>query len=685
MTVYALLVGIDAYQADVPRLRGAVSDITHVAQFLDVHVGGKDLRCKTLLNGQATRAAVIEAFRTHLTQAGPEDAALFWFSGHGSQMPAEESRFLRSEPSRFLQTLVCADSRQGDVPDLLDKEINILISAITASGAHMTAVFDCCHSDGASRWPETLWVRRTEPARRMPSPDLLIPELAAFRGPGKDDHVSLAACQSHQIAYEIPVGDGHRGVFSLMLLKHLGERSLSYHEVLARTRCLVEAERPDQWPTLTPVLGPLADQAFLGGQAAPAETALTMRYMADGWYVNAGTCHGLEAGTPEDPTLLGLDDDDRLRQVRVLKVAPDRSRVEPVGWQPADLGRHYPVVVTRIPIPTATLLLDRETGDPAEQRTLALVADALASAGPYGGPSPHVRMLAPGDVRKLPELRVAAAAPGLAVIRNSDADPVDAPQPCQSPEDALKLVRRVEHIASWRRMLTLDNPRTRLAGAVAIDVVPARSWEDYDPMDRPPMAADGSGTVHFAYRRERGEWVPPDGAFVRLRNLTTRRLYCVLLDMTGRFRMHPHMFPGGWIAPGTAYVQDGRRIDFTLPPDQRPAPGANVVDWMKVLVSETRIDSSLFVLPHLGEPLPDEEAFRRSKAKAAKAAKKSPGVQSVIDGLGFTAMERGAEDRALEDRVLPGRDAIVTAPTAGDWTTAVLKVVTSVPDEERPD
>lgn len=676
MAVHALLVGIDTYQGDVRDLRGAVNDIKHVEKFLEVHIPKGELHPRVLLNDQATRAAVIEGFRTHLTQAGPQDAALFWFSGHGSQMPAAGTRFSRSEPSGFLQTLVCADSRLDGVPDLLDKEISILISAIAASGAHMTAVFDCCHSDGASRWPPPgVRIRRARPARQIPSPEMLIPELAEFRSPGKDDHVSLSACQSHQYAYEIPVADGHRGVFSLMLLRHLGQRGLSYHELLARTRCLVEAERPNQWPTMRPVLGPLVDRAFLGAHAAPPATALTMRYMTDGWYVDAGACHGLEAGTPEDPMLLGLHDDDLRRQVRVARVAPDRSRVEPLGWQPADTTRHYPVVVTRIPMPTATVLLDCEADahapTPADGRTLRLVADALASAGQDGGPSPHLGVLDADGPAALPELRVAAVAPGRAVIRDSDGRPIDTPQPCQNPEEALDLVRRLEHIARWRQMLTLDNPRTRLAGAVGIDVVEAWPGEEFDPLDRAPMPMDGSATVNLSYQWVDGEWVPPQGIFVRLRNQTRRRLFCVLLFMSDRFQMDPQLFPGAWIRREPADVQDGEVIHLGLQADTTPVPGARVVDWLKLLVSETEIDSPLFVLPRLGEPLTEEETARMGKSRAAMSGGKGPGFQGVIDRLGFTAMERRRE-----------RDAGVAA-RAADWTTAVVKVITSVPDEER--
>jgi hypothetical protein len=228
-------------------------------------------------------------------------------------------------------------------------------------------------------------------------------------------------------------------------------------------------------------------------------------------------------------------------------------------------------------------------------------------------------------------------------------------------------------------MLTLDNPRTRLAGAIAIDVVPARPGEAYDPIHRAPLAADGSGTIHRAYQRAGDEWVPPDGVFIRLRNLTRRQLYCVLLDMTDQFRMTPQLFEGDWIAPETAYVRGGERIDFHLPPSQKPVPGAKVIDWLKVLVAETPIDSPQFVLPHLGQPLPIKEVTRRS------AAKHGTGVQSVIDRLGFTAMERGTERHAKNDDLADHRDAIIPVRVAGDWTTAVVKIVTSVPDEEKPE
>ena len=249
MAVHALLVGIDAYQDPIPPLRGAVRDVRRAAEFLRVRVPAGELFPLVLTDAEATRAAVVDGLRSHLAAAGPQDTALFWFSGHGSRMPVP--RWLAvTEPTGFLQTLVCADSRSRGAPDLLDKEIRILLSRIADRGTHVVAVLDCCHSDGASREggpgavdtsssapadapvsvPSALGIRSAPPQKAAPPAHLLLPELASLAGRpvhrvlGKpDNHISLAACRSFEAAYEVPADGGHRGVFSLMLLRRLAE------------------------------------------------------------------------------------------------------------------------------------------------------------------------------------------------------------------------------------------------------------------------------------------------------------------------------------------------------------------------------------------------------------------------------------------------------------------------------
>jgi uncharacterized caspase-like protein len=160
-TVYGLLVGIDDYPAPVPPLRGCVNDITAVEQLLRERLAAdQKLDTKVLKNAEATRQAVIDGFM-HLRNAGPDDVALFYYSGHGSQerTPPE---FWYLEPDRLDETLVCYDSRLADNYDLADKELAKLIAAVAARGAHVLVILDSCHSGSGTRTTASAGVRRVQ-------------------------------------------------------------------------------------------------------------------------------------------------------------------------------------------------------------------------------------------------------------------------------------------------------------------------------------------------------------------------------------------------------------------------------------------------------------------------------------------------------------------------------------------
>ena len=99
-SVYALVVGIDAYHDGIRPLRGCGNDLDLVVRYLNTQVAPQaKLHPRTLRDGQATRQAVIDGFRDHLGHAGPGDTALFWFSGHGSQAPVPPG-LAHTEPAR---------------------------------------------------------------------------------------------------------------------------------------------------------------------------------------------------------------------------------------------------------------------------------------------------------------------------------------------------------------------------------------------------------------------------------------------------------------------------------------------------------------------------------------------------------------------------------------------------------
>src|SRR5580765_799111 len=141
--LYALLVGIDTYAApDLGTLSGCANDVEDALALLDSRATPGTRLCPLVLrDAEATRAAVVDGLRTHLGRAGRDDTALFWFSGHGSQAPVPEWAWFE-ESTGTLQTLVCADSRVGGVPDLWDKELSALLDIVARRAGHVAVVLD---------------------------------------------------------------------------------------------------------------------------------------------------------------------------------------------------------------------------------------------------------------------------------------------------------------------------------------------------------------------------------------------------------------------------------------------------------------------------------------------------------------------------------------------------------------
>jgi hypothetical protein len=85
--LYALLVAIDTYPEGIRSLAGCVNDAGALEDLLKTRFAEQSAHLLRLNNEQATRDATIQSFRQHLGQAGADDIALFYYAGHGSQVP----------------------------------------------------------------------------------------------------------------------------------------------------------------------------------------------------------------------------------------------------------------------------------------------------------------------------------------------------------------------------------------------------------------------------------------------------------------------------------------------------------------------------------------------------------------------------------------------------------------------
>ena len=298
--IYALLVAIDAYPAGIPALNGCINDADAVEQLLRTRFSDASLHLLRLNNADAKRQQIIDAFQSHFKPAAADDIGLFFYAGHGSQVPTG-GLFAAIEPSGMNSSIVCYDSRVLGAPDLVDKDMGVLISEVTAKGVHLTTIFDSCHSGSMDRGmpPEDRHdaaappdpsiaafapkasVRRIAPRQdaqdikdylRDPADmerairDIAAPPqghapgsltLASAAGYIPDQcgrHILMAACETDESAneyYDIAANKLH-GAFTFFLAQTLqnAKDAMSYRELMHLVRASMTGRVADQTPKL---------------------------------------------------------------------------------------------------------------------------------------------------------------------------------------------------------------------------------------------------------------------------------------------------------------------------------------------------------------------------------------------------------------------------------------------------
>ncbi|CAN5347059.1 hypothetical protein BH11PSE2_BH11PSE2_10490 [soil metagenome] len=158
----------------------------------------------TLVDGCATRQAIIAAWTSLVANSSPGDTLLFYYSGHGSHTAsgAEE------EGGQPISTIVPTDARgangKGDITGL---QMAMLIRAATDRGRNVVTIFDSCESGGATRDVARpgLGSARDIPPPPISAPPPHDPDLTALGAipigpPGYRVH--LAAARREEVARE---------------------------------------------------------------------------------------------------------------------------------------------------------------------------------------------------------------------------------------------------------------------------------------------------------------------------------------------------------------------------------------------------------------------------------------------------------------------------------------------------
>ncbi|KOR32592.1 hypothetical protein TI05_06300 [Achromatium sp. WMS3] len=144
----ALLIGVGQYTSErIPNLDGVALDLKMMREVANL-LGFADSEIKVLQDAQATETAVHQAIQTWLIDGtSPNDRILFYFSGHGAQIPDIN----KDESDDRDEVLVLHDGKivtQNGEPTLtgvlLDDRLQIFLNQMSDRQVFM--LVDACHS-----------------------------------------------------------------------------------------------------------------------------------------------------------------------------------------------------------------------------------------------------------------------------------------------------------------------------------------------------------------------------------------------------------------------------------------------------------------------------------------------------------------------------------------------------------
>ncbi len=241
---YALLVGIDDYPGTGSDLRGPVEDARIMWRTLTERFGFDPANIVTLNDSDATRANIAQGIVQHLGQAGPDGVAVFFYSGHGTQIGEHIglTGSLDPEPRGDGDEAIYIYGHSSQSSIILDEELGYLIETIDAGRAMV--VVDACFSgeitraSGDAPQSKVIDINDSEVADNLRLPtNFITSELKAlelddmslgfgdfgdiarvFRNPQR--HIAWGASTEDQVSWTSSLGNG-ASVFAYFVGQHL--------------------------------------------------------------------------------------------------------------------------------------------------------------------------------------------------------------------------------------------------------------------------------------------------------------------------------------------------------------------------------------------------------------------------------------------------------------------------------
>ena len=235
MSKKALCIGINNYPGTHMDLQGCVNDANDWAQTLQ----GRRFTVSTLLDAQATKAAMVQAMSNLINGGDSGDSLVITYSGHGTYQPDTDG-----DEVDGLDEALCPYDIQTGGGALIDDEIRTIFAARKA-GVRLTFISDSCHSGTVNRAapsepeadaprPRFLPMGNWMPEDKLPrtgagnlmtrigvSPTVVSPFVGALLKQQGD--LLLSGCKEgpNNYSYDAKIGGRYNGAFTYYALKTL--------------------------------------------------------------------------------------------------------------------------------------------------------------------------------------------------------------------------------------------------------------------------------------------------------------------------------------------------------------------------------------------------------------------------------------------------------------------------------
>jgi Caspase domain len=590
-TIYAFLIAINDYPEGIRDLNGCLADMHAFRDYLAKQCDTERYLFKsvTLENAAATRPAIIAGFN-HFKPAVAGDICVFYFSGHGTQVPTTD---FWEETDAYNEALVCHDTC------LVDKELSCLIYETMASKSdvHFLSVMDSCNSGGNTRAETGVSVRWNQPVNY---PEQLHQYYGYKQGyyihngkgqysARKGRHIHFAACNSDQTAKELIIHNEYRGAFTTSLIEALETSSvrLSYRELQQRVAQKLANRVKEQEPCVDAVHGADTSLTFLQGAIAPKH-----RYFLSWnqvWELNAGDYHGVSL-TSALPTQIRLVANPDVL-VGIEKVLMGKSVVRWSDSFTPDTTKQYEVQ------------LQMGSG---RARTVAFAADChpkwreLAQNRFAKANTNYIQLI---DAAEKADFLVHSSANRLWLRQKGDNravfQMVDAPALGDRAPYVMDFWGKADKVMQWLHVKNMENPITRIQPKeVQITLYRREGVPNFEEVntDNMEVIENWSGMNPFEQKQSCCPY-----AALRIKNTGNRNLYVSVLYLDARFGIDNFLLPKIKLESREqkvcSYEDDGMTYEILgmeMNEQLKKAGLTDQIDYFKVMVFTAPADTSIF-------------------------------------------------------------------------------------------